>query len=347
MACASCRPNGTAEESRRSRSAAPPAVASRIPGGYSRLPPSDDIGRKRETPMNSTPDPKEIKPRDALIAGADEGLTHAHEQIKRADEQLTRLTEQLARMERDDARPPSARLGSQGLGSQGLGSPEPGPHGPSLRPPPGGRPALLTLVGLSLAACITVVALLVLLLSYGDGPTLIVARWAPQPVPTPSLPPENLPSPAQPAPSTVQVAAVEPAPAQATPPQAATLAQAAPQDAAPAAPAALPDQTQLLQTIARDLANLERTIEQLKANQQQMAGDNSKAIGELKASQEEIKRVLAKVSEQSPPKTSPPQTRPAPTQPAPTLRKPERTRQSSQARARPRYRREWIYDDDW
>ena len=62
--------------------------------------------------MNSTPDPKETKPHDALIAGADEGLAHAHEQIKRADEQLTRLTEQLARMERDDAHPSSARLGS-------------------------------------------------------------------------------------------------------------------------------------------------------------------------------------------------------------------------------------------
>ena len=98
----------------------------------------------------------------------------------------------------------------------------------------------------------------------------------------------------------------------------------------------------MLQTIARDLANLERTIEQLKANQQQMASDNSKAIGELKASQEEMKRVLAKVSEQNPPKTSQPR---RPTQPAPTLRKPERTLERSQARARPRYRREWIYDD--
>ena len=143
--------------------------------------PPDDIGRKRETPMNTTPDPKETKPHDALIAGADEGLAHAHEQIKRADEQLTRLTEQLARMERDDAHPSSARLGSH----------EPGPHEPSPQPPPGGRPALLTLVGLSLAACITVAALLALLLSYGDGPTLIVARWAPQPASTPTLPPEN------------------------------------------------------------------------------------------------------------------------------------------------------------
>jgi hypothetical protein len=292
--------------------------------------------------MNSTPDPKETKARDAPIAGADEGLTHAHEQIKRADEQLTRLTEQLARMERDDARTPSARPGLQGHGSQGPGSPEPGPHGPSLRPPPGGRPALLTLVGLSLAACITVVALLVLLLSHGDGPTPIVARWEPQPVSTPSLSPEKLPSPEQPAPSTVQVAAVEPAAAQATPPQAATLAQAAPQDAAPAATAALPEQTQLLQTIARDLANLERTIEQLKANQQQIVRDSSKAIEEIKANQEEMKRVLAKVSEQNPTKTSSPLA-----QPAPTSRKPERTLQSPHARARPRLPREWIYDEDW
>jgi septal ring factor EnvC (AmiA/AmiB activator) len=128
----------------------------------------------------------------------------------------------------------------------------------------------------------------------------------------------------------------------AAPPQATPLPQTAPQDAAPTATAALADQTQLLQTMARDLANVERNIEQLKANQQQIASDNSKAIGELKASQEEIKRVLAKVSEQNLPKTSPP-----PTQPAPTLHKPERTHHSPYARARHRIQRDWIYDDDW
>ena len=85
---------------------------------------------------------------------------------------------------------------------------------------------------------------------------------------------------------------------------------------------------------------MERNIEQLKANQQQIASDNSKAIEELKASQEDTKRVLAKVFEQTLPKTSPP-----PTQPAPTLRKPERTLQSPHARARPRIPREWIYDE--
>ena len=296
--------------------------------------------------MNSTPDPKENKPHDALIAGADEGLTHAHEQIKRADEQLTRLTEQLARMERDDARPPPARPGSQGLGTQELGTHEPGPSEPGPQPPPRGRPTLLTIVGLSLAACITVVALLVLLLSYGDGATPIVARWEPQPVSTPSLSPENLPSPAQPAPSTFQVAAAESRQRKQRHPQAANLAQAAPQDAAPTAPAAPPDQTQLLQTIARDLANLERTIEQLKANQQQVASENSKAIGELKATQEEMKRALAKVSEPNPPRTAQPPA-PPPTQPARALRKPERTVERPQVRTRPRFRRDWIYDDDW
>ena len=255
--------------------------------------------------MNSTPPPKAIEPHNAVIARADEQLTHAHEQIVRADEELTRLSEQLAKMERGAARPPSAG---------------PGPQSPPR------RPALRALVGLLLAACI-VVAALVLQSSYGGGAKLVVARWAPQLVSTPSLPPENAPLPAQPAPSFVQVAAAEAAPPQATP-----LAQTAP-------PA---DHTELLQTMARDLANVERNIEQLKANQQQIASDNSKAIGELKASQEEIKRVLARVTEQNLPKTSPP-----PTQPPPTLRKPERTRQSPYARARPRIPREWLYDDEW
>ena len=130
---------------------------------------------------------------------------------------------------------------------------------------------------------------------------------------------------------------------QATPPQATSLPGSgrAARRRAGGRRSGAPDQTQLLQTIARDLANLERNIEQLRANQQQMASDNSKAIGELKASQEEMKRALAKVSEQTPPKASPP-----PAQPAPALRRPERTYQPPQARARPRYYpREWIYDD--
>jgi len=286
---------------------------------------------EKGTPMNSTSAPKPIEPHDALVARDDERLAHAHEQITRAGEQLARLDEQVAKMERDAARPPSA---------------EPGPQSPP------GKPSIRALVGLPLAACILVAAL-VLQSSYNGGAKLVVASPSPQLVSTPSLPPENPPLSVQHPPSIVQAAA-----AQAAPPQATPLAQTAPQDAAPTATAALPDPTQLLQTMARDLANVERNIEQLKANQQQIASDNSKAIAELtanqqrlasdnskaiadlKASQEEIKRVLAKVSEQNLSKTSAP-----PTQPAPTLRKPERTLPSPYARARPRIPREWIYDD--
>jgi hypothetical protein len=289
--------------------------------------------------MNSTP--TAIERRDALVARADEQFARVHEQIARADEQLACVTEQLAKMDRDAPRPPSAGPG-----------PQLPPRRPALRavgqmerdaarPPSAGlrprRAALRALVGLPLAACI-VVAALVLQSSYGGGAKRVVARWAPQLVSTPSSPPENAPLPAQPAPSIVQAAAAEAAPPQATP-----VAQTAPQNAAPTATAALPDHAQLLQTMARDLANVERNIEQLKANQQQIASDNSKAIKaieELKASQEEIKRVLAKVSEQNLPKTSPP-----PTQPTPTLRKPERTLRSPYARARPRIPREWMYDE--
>ena len=86
------------------------------------------------------------------------------------------------------------------------------------------------------------------------------------------------------------------------------------------------------------------TIEQLKANQQQMASDNSKAIGELKASQEEIKRALAKVSEQTPPRAS----ASPPADAAGSGLAQARADVPPQARARPRYYpRGSGYYDDW
>ena len=189
--------------------------------------------------MNSTPTPKAAEPHDALTVSADERLANAYEQIARADEELTRVSEQVAKMERDATRPPS--------------------DGPRPQSPPG-RPQRRALVGLLLAACI-VVAALALQSSYGAGGKLAVARWAPQLVATPSLPPENPPVPAQPAPSPVQVAAAEAAPPQAMP-IAQTVAQtappAAPQGAAPAAAAALPDASQLRRKNGNDLANVER-----------------------------------------------------------------------------------------
>jgi hypothetical protein len=265
--------------------------------------------------MNSIPTSKANQSPDAPVPRADERLAHAYGQITRAGEELARVSEQVAKMEHDAAHPHATRPPSVGTGPQSS---------------PGKR----ALFGLVLAACI-VAAALVLQSSYGAGDKPVVAHWAPQPVSAPRS--ENLLVPADPAPSAVQVAAAE-----ATPPQATPLPQTAPQGAAPTTTATPPDYTELLQTMARDLANLERNIEQLKANQQQMVRDSSKAIEELNANQEEMKRELAKLSEQNPPKTSPP-----PARPTPTLRRSERTPQPPHARARPRLPREWIYDEDW
>jgi len=323
--------------------------------------------------MNSTPDPNEAASQDAPTGRPDERLAHAYEEIKRADEQLTRMSEQLAKIEGGVARPPvagvpkepAAPLPSAAAPPSAEPPAQPTPTEPvSAKGPPASsqidsppvspaKPVNRSPMTLLLAACFVVAALV--LSAYGGG---IVTRWGPQPRSTQSSPPEAPTLAAQSAPALVQVAAAEntslPAAPQEAPSRAKSLAQAqpAPQDAAPsattapAAPApaaaAPPDQAELLQKIARDLATLERNIEQLKANQQQMAGENSKAIGELRASQEELTRTIAKVSPQPLPKVSAPA---AP--PVSVVRRPERTYQPPQARARPRYypRDDWIYDD--
>src|SRR3954451_6796109 len=210
--------------------------------------------------MNSTTDPKAIGPENVLVARADERLVHAYDQIARADEQLARLNEQLAKLEHDSADHPSAAVSHR---------------------PPRGRPALRGFIGLLLAVCIFAGAF-ALQSSYGDAAKLIVARWAPQLSLTSLLPMENPGFPARPSPSTVQVAA-----ATSVLPQPTLSAQTSPQDVAPTAAPTLPELAQLLQTMARDLANVEQGIEQLKANQDQAARENAKATEQLKASQEQ------------------------------------------------------------
>ena len=313
--------------------------------------------------MNSTPTPKEgdaPKAADAQVGRPDERLAHAYEEIKRADEQLTEMSERLAKIEGDTPRPAAA---APAPSSQPASSPvaeSPPPQVPPPQPAPA-KAASRNPMALLMAAGFVVTALV--LSAYGGG---IVTRWAPQLGAKPSSPPEGPTLAAQSAPALVQVASADTAPLPATPQAASTLptlsqatslaqAQTAPQEAAPPAAtapapappaaAAPPDQAQLLQKIARDLAALERNIEQLRANQQQMASDNSKAIGELKASQEEMKRTLAKAPEQPvPPRASSP---PPPKPPVSVVRRPERTYQPPPVRARPRYypREQWYYDD--
>jgi hypothetical protein len=259
---------------------------------------------------NSTPNPKATEPDDVLVARADERLAHAHEQIALADEQLARLTEQLSELEHEAAH---------------HSSPVPGRH------PSRGRPALRGLVGLLLAACVFVAAF-VSQSSYGDVAKLIIAGWAPELVLTSSRPLKKLELPVQPSSSAAHVVAAESVSRQPTP-----SAQTAPQEVAPTAAPLSPALAQTLQTMARDLANVEqgieqlrtsqeqltsegtKAIEQLKARQEQIARDNAKAIEQLKASQEKMASLMAKASEQNlKPKTSAPPPRPiAPPTPRP------------------------------
>jgi len=152
-------------------------------------------------------------------------------------------------------------------------------------------PAVRGFTGLLLAACIGVAAI-AWQSPYGDAAKQIIARSAPQLVLTSSLPLENVGLPAQPSPPTVQATA-----AQTAPPQPAPLAQTAPEDVAPTAAALSPELTQLLQSMARDIATLGQAIEQLRASQAQMARDNANAAEQLKASQEQMARVIARASE--------------------------------------------------
>jgi hypothetical protein len=98
--------------------------------------------------------------------------------------------------------------------------------------------------------------------SYGDTAKLIIARWALQRV-----------SPAR-------------------------LAQTTPQDVAPTAAAMPPELAQRLQTMARDLANLEQGIEQLKTSQEQMVHENAAVTEQLKAALAQMTRDNAAVADQ-------------------------------------------------
>jgi hypothetical protein len=205
------------------------------------------------------PNPKAIE--------SDERLAHASEQIARVDEQLARVTERLSRLEHDAAR-----------------HPVPG-HQPSR-----GWPTLRGLIGLLLAACIFAAAF-VSQSSYGDAAKLVIARWAPQLGLTSLLPQTEPELSVQPSSAADQMATAES-------PQPTAPAQTAAQEVAPTVAPLSPELAQMLEKRARDLANVERVIEQLKTSQEQMARDHAKAIEELKTNQEQMARDNAKAIEQ-------------------------------------------------
>jgi septal ring factor EnvC (AmiA/AmiB activator) len=216
-----------------------------------------------------------------LVARADERLAHAYQQIARADEELARFNEQISRLEKKPAN--------------------------RLRQPSRGRPALRGLIGLLLTAGICTAAFA--WQSHGETIRPLISRWAPQLAA--SLPSEAPKLADQQSPPAVQLAAADAAVSQ-LPPQA--------QTAAPDAPIAA-EQTQLLQTMARDLASVQQEIEQLKASQAELARESARTAEQLKANQEQVARAIANASEQNlRPRTS--------VAPLPAARKPAPARQT-------------------
>lgn len=144
----------------------------------------------------------------------------------------------------------------------------------------GGRQVMRGLIGLVLAVCIGVAA--VVARAGGDMAKELIATWIPQFAArsSPSDDPAAAETPSSPPAQETATAAAAPQPA----PPVQTLEDTA----APAPAASSPDQAQLLQSMARDLASASRELAALKAN-----------VGELKANQEQMSRDLAKVSEQN------------------------------------------------
>ena len=228
--------------------------------------------------MNSFPNPQQTNPHDVAVAA----IKEAYEQFGRADEQLARVDEQVSKLEQDAA-PHSS---------------EPQTRINTFHPVvPGDRPsrgwwAIRGFIGLLLAVCIGVAAVVWQSPFYGDAARQIIARWAAQLVPTSSATLESLGLPAQPSPPTIQPTA------NTGPPQPVPLAQTASEDVAPPAAPLSPEPAQLLQSMARDLATVGQEIEQLKISQAQMARANAEIAEQLKATQLQMARDKAELSEQ-------------------------------------------------
>src|SRR5258708_9870608 len=145
-----------------------------------------------------------------------------------------------------------------------------------------GRRAVRAFAALLVAPCIGVAG--IVLNAHGDVAKQI-AKSVPKLLTSPLLQKPGLP--AQPTAPAVEADAANTAPPQpASPPQAAPEA-AAPEAAAPAAATPSPDSSQLLQSMAHDLAAVGQQVEQLKAS-----------IEELQAGPQHMSREIAQASEQ-------------------------------------------------
>jgi hypothetical protein len=216
--------------------------------------------------MQSTPNPNQTDPDDVLVIAPDIVL------VARADkphDAISRPSDSQTHMAPDFSAGPSVLPVDTTFRAAAVNDVKVRGDRRSI----GGR-AIRACIGFLLAVCLAVAASL--WQSYGDAAKQIVARWVPQLALTSSSPQDNPGLPEQPGPAAVQASA-----AKAVPP-----ARSAAEGVASTGATLSPESTQLLQSMAGDLAHAQQEIEQLKAS-----------IAELKASQQQMSRDTAKVSE--------------------------------------------------
>jgi hypothetical protein len=216
--------------------------------------------------MQSTPNPNQTDPDDVLVIAPDIVLVaradKAHDAIGRPSDSQTHMAP-------DFSAGPSVLPVDTTFRAAAVNDVKVRGDRRSI----GGR-AIRACIGFLLAVCLAVAASL--WQSHGDTAKQIVARWVPQFALTSSSPQDNPGLPEQSGPAAVQASA-----AKAVPP-----ARTAAEGVAPAIATLSPESTQLLQSMAGDLAHAGQEIEQLKAS-----------IAEIKASQQQMSRDTAKVSE--------------------------------------------------
>jgi hypothetical protein len=202
--------------------------------------------------MSSTAHPAQSHSRDAAIAA----ILEAIDQIRHAGERPAALGPPRLKVEQRIARDPSRQQAGAAIRSQ-RSSPR--------------ALAYWSFIGLLAVICIWV-ASFVWQSVDGNAP---VARWTAERAP---ISPVSTEKKQELAGKTVQSndEAKTIAPVQPSPP-----AEAAPQREAPPTAAMSPELMQWMQTIVRELANLEHGIEELRANQAQLARDNAEHVREM------------------------------------------------------------------
>src|SRR6266851_6493016 len=244
--------------------------------------------------MQSTPNPNQTDPDDVLVIAPDIVLVARPDRAEKefsnlAHDAMSRPSDSQTHMAPDFSAGPSVLPVDTTFRAAAVNDGQVRGSRRSI-----GVRAIRACIGFLLAVCLAVAASL--WQSHGDAAKQIVARWVPQFALTSSSPQQSPALAEQPGPSAVQASAANAAAAQPVPP-----AQTATEGVAAASATLSPESTQLLQSMAGDLAHAEQEIEQLKASQQQMSRDFAKA-SEAKVSEAKVPEARAsgaKASEQN------------------------------------------------